>query len=81
MAITPEEASLKLRRAPNPNVTRIGIIYGCDPRRMVYPVIISNQPEAITEKFAERYEELVKDGYNNLMIVTTESYSLFYEWS
>ncbi len=79
MQVTPEDATRYLKRAPNPNVTRVGNIWTLTASQMIYPVVISNQSKLIDSRFAGAYPELAKDGYNNLLVNKSNSYSLYYE--
>lgn len=77
---TPAEATARLRRAPDPNVITVGTIYSLNDARMIFPVIISNQPDKTNNFFKDTYPDLHSQGYNNLLISSAGGYSLQFEW-
>ena len=81
LTMTPAEATRKLRRSPNPEITCVGPMYGCNHQCMSYAVTVANQPENINDVFEKSCPELAQAGYNNLMLIHTNAYSLYHEWS
>jgi len=81
LTITPEEATARLHHSFDPIVEKVGPIYTYTSSRMVYPVIVSNQPGYITEKFrGVASPDVLREGYNNLMSLHNNKAVLQYEW-
>lgn len=79
--MTPEVATARLHHAPNPVVERVGPLYTCTSAVIIYPVVVSNQPEYVSEKFrSTATPELVREGYNNLICLYGDTAVLQYEW-
>jgi hypothetical protein len=79
--LTSADATVGLRRAPNPNVVKVGSIFSLNDARMIYPITINNQPDKINAVFKDQYPDLNSQGYNNLLICSVGGYSLRFEWS
>lgn len=76
----PEEATALLRRAPNPTVVKVGPLYSYNSQIMEYPIVVSNQPEKVSEIFIANNPDLAQLGYNNLMVTGASGTSLRCEW-